>query len=73
VEIAHTPEARPEAIRAPGGPAIAMPIVPAASALHRPGQAGVTGRPGRPGGARPNTKYSVVYNRIGISPACGAP
>jgi hypothetical protein len=33
----------------------------------------VTGRPGRPGGARPNTKYSIVHNRIGIGPACGAP
>jgi hypothetical protein len=33
-----------------------------------------TGRTaGRPDGARPNTKYSVVYNRIGIGPACGAP
>jgi hypothetical protein len=53
------------------------------SALHRPynldgmgtrpGQAGVTGRPGRPGGARPNTKYSVVYSRMGIGRACGGP
>jgi hypothetical protein len=30
-------------------------------------------QPGGPGGARPNAKYSVVYSRIGIGRACGAP
>jgi hypothetical protein len=30
-------------------------------------------QPGRPGGARPNAKCSVVCSRIGIGRACGAP